>query len=312
MTNNKPSFSDVLSVLPKSTRRFIALLVFIFGTIFIGIFPEKANELLGKRIISIYNYFSVGTWIGIGILVFVAILIWDLLVLMRQKKWETSKSDKPDVQVNTKIQQAGNQNTGKQSASIINNYFGDSVTKTEDQVETVADGILLAEDKIYKLQSAFVIEGDKEPNPRQYASIRVENVGDDEFRCYAKLTKLTKVLKMPNGENRQVIDLDEVNPKGHFLKWDNQQESVVLQANSPKIVRLVDKKGTFLFSKWESIYPFRGYDLPKFFEIEVELLRKSSNKFVKIETVTGMILGEPIVYRGGIHGYVLSWEKVKS
>ena len=148
----------------------------------------------------------------------------------------------------------------------------------------------------YSLRATFVITGD-------YASVRVENIGDGEIRCCAKLTGLTRIK---NGK-RELVNLDDINPRGSFLIWDKGEESVYIK-ETPRTIILVGERLPLLFYGWtEKRFLLHGFDYPKDFEFEITLFRKSDSKLVEMETVKRVLNINPIVSGGGVRGYRKEW-----
>lgn len=132
----------------KSISLFISLCLYLFGTIFVGIFPDKAREVLGDTIVAIYNYFPIWGWVIVGVLFFVAIFIFNVFTVSKEKTTSSEKDLGTQI-TEIEISQTGNSNVGKQSAGTIINNFG----KVEGEIK---DNNAFAK-KTYKSESALQI-----------------------------------------------------------------------------------------------------------------------------------------------------------
>jgi hypothetical protein len=165
-----------------------------------------------------------------------------------------------------------------------------------------------------KLKITTVTEGKEYSNIQDYASVRVENIGDDEIHCFAKLTKLSMIdrktiWKPYTGNKIEVFPIDNINPRGSYLQWDDGKEFAILKNGFPHTIRLVDNKASLLFFEAPSYYIFRSDILDGIFRIEIEILEFQNNKFTKIKTVKETLLVRALVQNAKLQGFHFKWEK---
>lgn len=159
-----------------------------------------------------------------------------------------------------------------------------------------------------------VTEGKEYSNIQDYASIRVENIGNSEIHCFAKLTKLAMIdrktiWKPYTGDKIEVFPIDTINPRGSYLQWDDGKESIVLKNGFPHTIRLVDNKASLLFFEAPSYYIFRRDILDGIFRIEIEILEFQNNKFTKLKTIKETLLVRALVQNAKLQGFHFKWEK---
>ena len=166
-----------------------------------------------------------------------------------------------------------------------------------------------------KLRIKSVIEGKDNSNIKEYASIRVENVGNDEIRCFAKLTKFSMIYRQavydPRTAKIENFHIDAINPKGSYLQWDDGNESADLKNGFPHMIRLVDKKAFLLFFGAPNHYVFPRHTLDGWFRIEIELLKYQNNKFTRIKTIKDTLLVLGIVRTPRLEGFHMEWGEPK-
>jgi len=167
----------------------------------------------------------------------------------------------------------------------------------------------------YKLRTKSVIDGKEYSNAKDYAGIRIENIGNDEIHCFARLIKFTItkrrfVFKKYTG-GPEIIPIDIINPRGSYLQWDDDKESAVLKNGFPRTIRLIDDKVCLLFFESPSYYIIPDQVLDGWFRIEIELLKYQDNKFTRIKTIKDTLFVLTIIRNGKIDGFHLKWDKTK-
>jgi diguanylate cyclase (GGDEF)-like protein len=83
--------SSLREATSKSVGQFVGFCLYLFGTIFIGIFPDKAREALGDGIMAIYNYFSVWEWVLVGVLIFLAFFVFNIISVSKNRNSENKE-----------------------------------------------------------------------------------------------------------------------------------------------------------------------------------------------------------------------------
>jgi hypothetical protein len=146
----------------------------------------------------------------------------------------------------------------------------------------------------YKIQTSPVVDKDNKE-----AYIQVENIGNGEFRCAARLTHVAKRDSLKS-RKKELVDINEINPSGLFLGWKKGMASQMLHESIPEIVYLVDgefryhdgygyghydHKVTFMFSNFEKS---KEIDLG-YYTLQVDFLRIKGKKFIKLSTFEEII-----------------------
>jgi len=128
------------------------------------------------------------------------------------------------------------------------------------------------------------------------AGILVENVGNGDVTCVAKLVRFEKYV---SEKKMEIVDIKELNPNGYYLQWDDGRAFASVGKYRPRKIELADnyeerdffRHGRLLF---DNSY-IRHLDVGKYF-VEIDILRLSGGRGqIKMYTIEG-ILGIEIYY----------------
>ena len=206
------------AAISKSMGQFIGLCLYLFGTIFIGIFQDEAREILGDKILSIYNYLPIWVWIIIGMVIFVVIFVFNY---RKNYSPEETTSPRAKTEYNQTHSGSGDNQIGDRY------YFGDSDRKKDNAVPEVREvvynmGMLL--DKFEK-------------NLEQVRNSAVENRIDEKFKsAFEELYKLLdEFLPMTKALLKNSDDIEETitNLNKSFVIYGATLQEFVHQKKAP-------------------------------------------------------------------------------
>lgn len=152
------------------------------------------------------------------------------------------------------------------------------------------------------IRVVFIIENEKQ------AHLRIENLQEDEIYCYAKLIKVVEIC---NG-NENIINVNDINPRGLYLRWEGNSEMAIIRSGFPKILNIASSNH---FTFYQQITRLSmGHEDIKEYIIEVQLMQKQENRFSTIQTYQNTLIIKSVFTRNaygrlGHGGYKLNWKE---
>jgi hypothetical protein len=131
------------------------------------------------------------------------------------------------------------------------------------------------------------------------AGILVENVGDGDVRCVAKLTKIEKIKVQHKNIVTVPVKVSEVNPRGYYLRWDDGKNGCVVTKFRPRTIEIADAYDDRAFYRHGHLLFEQAYKTPledgHYYFVSIDIFRVSDNNHVRIKTfemVLGMLYSE--------------------
>ncbi len=150
-------------------------------------------------------------------------------------------------------------------------------------------------------EKAFGVDASFVNSSKQRANIRIEHKGGKAFNC---IVKLEEVATIPRNGDREIQDIDKLNPDGRFFEWEDKNWFSKIDKDYPKVVRIVGANEWENYSSNKTHFVYYGATSPDLnnkckHEITVGIYRLRGSKHIKMKSVKRVLQ---------IHGDGLSWE----